>query len=369
MSSEKATKVVINKRGNQFWRNLFNKWPVLVWVGMVFVAYKLHTSGVKFERMNGVVFGEYEHVAPLETATIDKLLVDINEPVAEGQTIAILDSSIIDDELKALESEIKIDRMERNRRFQQNLTDANVQLLKARAEKASAERELANAKAEEARVMALPDGSAEKLRPNLARISATVAAAEAKGAEFSDEYMASLEETVTKAEGLLKELESIDSDAAIDAQMNLLNARKERMTVKAKNAGVISTVLKRPGDIVKDGDPIVVIVTNKNRRVRGIVIDEYVDTVKIGDKVWISPENKRSDLRAAEVVAVAPVMTAVPDTASASPGRMIFGREIVCKLPLNDLLLPNQRVIIHVEEPGKVDFWSLGTPHRDPNPR
>lgn len=370
MSSEKATKVTIKKRGgSQFWRNLFSKWPVLVWLGIVYFAYALHKSGVKFERMNGVVFGEYEYVSPILTSTIEKLLVDVNDPVTEGQIVAVLDTSLLDLEIKALEEELKIERMERNRRFQDNLNSARLQLLKDTGESESAAFEVQNAQAELDRVNALPDGSVEKLRPNLLVITNELRAAQANAAQYSKEYMDGLAENVTKAQGLIDELEKIDTDSAVSNQLSFLNGQKERMVIRAKNAGFISAIIHRPGDIVKEADPIAVIVTSKPKRVKGIIIDEYVDVVNVGDKVWVSPEHRREDLREASVIAISPTMTAVPDQTSTVPNRMVFGREIICSLPPGDKLLPNQRVIIHVVEPGKVDFWSLGTPHRDPNPR
>jgi multidrug resistance efflux pump len=368
MSAEKATKVSVKKTGGQFWRNLISKWPFLVWLGVAFLALKLHKTADRFERMNGVVFAEYENVAALTDGKIERLEVELNQIVTKGQTIAVMDTALIDLEIKALGEELKFDKLDRRLKYQENKTKAKLAEARAKAEKAAAEQEWTNARAEFNRVNESGTG-AEKLLPNIARLNANIASAAAKASEYSEDYMKELADSVNSAGALLDELDKAEKESAVSERLTLLQKQKKNMTITTTRSGVVAQVNHRAGEIVQGGDPIVLIVTDKTTRVRGLVVDEYVSTVSVGDPVWVTPEHNREDIRKATVSAVAPIMTGVPDQTSTVPNRMVFGREIVCELPEGDTLLPNQRVIIHVNEPGEVDFWSLSQNHRDPNPR
>ena len=94
-------------------RRLLNFWPLLVWIGVLGMAYWAYNKGVKFTRMNGLVDPIQEAVAADEDSRILKILVKTGSPGQKGRPVVELDTGVLDAQIGKLEAAIKSDLEDR----------------------------------------------------------------------------------------------------------------------------------------------------------------------------------------------------------------------------------------------------------------
>ena len=90
MSERIFKRPTLRQRRHHLVRQMFNGWPWLVWIGTAIIALILLPGGMHRTRFHGVAERTYEHVSPLESGRLESLLVQLGDPIREGQLIGEL---------------------------------------------------------------------------------------------------------------------------------------------------------------------------------------------------------------------------------------------------------------------------------------
>ncbi|WP_424361617.1 HlyD family secretion protein [Methylocystis parvus] len=80
------------------------------------------------------------------------------------------------------------------------------------------------------------------------------------------------------------------------AQLQAIDIRIARQAVKAPAAGVVQDVFFRPGEVVKEGQPVVALLPPENRKVRFYVPEPRLASLRLGGKARIGCDGCPSDL-------------------------------------------------------------------------
>ncbi len=363
MTNERPKTLSIRKKGgSQFLRNLLARWPLLVWLGVAFFAWQMYREGVEFQRINGIVYADTQAISPLEDGILASIEVSDGDKVTAGQTVAKMDEGLILEEIADFKREYALERLERMQRFQSALSDASDQLSKVTAEQTA---DLAQEKVLKARLDAMNAAGSSALQPEIDAVDLEYQTVKARLESYADRI-----DNLTKSRDIAKaqidELGKLDAEPDADSSegLKLLQARLEAMTLKANRNGTVASILRKPGAVVRAGDPlfpVLTIVSGEGLRVRGFILEEDAHKVKVGDAVTIIPGNDRENVHKGEVLSLSPMIMSKPDSASTVNNRMVSGREVWVRfLGEAPELLPGQAVIIEVGDPSKFDWWSLG---------
>lgn len=80
------------------------------------------------------------------------------------------------------------------------------------------------------------------------------------------------------------------------AQLQAIDIRMSRQAVKAPAAGVVQDVFFRPGEIVKEGQPVVALLPPENRKIRFYVPEPRLASLRLGGKVRVGCDGCPKDL-------------------------------------------------------------------------
>ena len=94
-------------------RRALGAWPLLVWLGVIAMAFWAYNKGVKFTRMNGLVDPITEAVAADEDSRIAKILVRTGDKVKKGDPVVELDTAVLDAQISKLQAAIRSDLEDR----------------------------------------------------------------------------------------------------------------------------------------------------------------------------------------------------------------------------------------------------------------
>lgn len=377
-------------KGNRFHvRRILHFWPLLVWVAVLFTGIWAYQQGVVFRRMNGAVDVYQENVSPTEDGTFQGLAdgVERGRRVVKDQPIAFMSTVAIDAEIRAVKTEIEIERQDRLREFDQELRkmeaelrkiDADYQgaLAEAKSYKEAADAILSRQKAAfEAMKKQLPnlggdmppDETAAKYLAEISKLNAQAGVWKEQMAKAQKEYdllsgerLALEKLSIEKDEDLLK---IAGHSQAVDYQD--LQAKRQRMVLKATTSGIVDRILKEPGEYVKTGEGILKIVADPTQII-GFLPEDQLSQIHPGKTVWITPSHNRTTSYESKILFLAPRMNSLPDSTSPLPNKMLHGRDIICEYPKSAIvangpdgqtqysLLSGQTVIIHIERPGNV---------------
>jgi HlyD family secretion protein len=79
-------------------------------------------------------------------------------------------------------------------------------------------------------------------------------------------------------------------------QLRAIDIRISRQSVKAPAAGVVQDVFFRPGEVVKEGQPVVALLPPENRKVRFYVPEPRLAGLRLGAQVRVSCDGCPNDL-------------------------------------------------------------------------
>lgn len=241
-------------------------------------------------RASGYVEATEVRVAPEVGGRIVELAVDEGDRVAAGALVARLDTADTNLALQRVEAEraqaaAQLALLEAGPRAE-DVRQARAQADAARAEVAAAETELQSADADLARFEALlaSNAGSRKQRDDAATRRG-VAEARVNAAK---ERVRSAEETVArlKAGARPEELAAARARvAAVDAQLAALHKAAADATVTSPVAGIVTSRLVDPGEIVAPRTPLVV-VTDLDRAWANVYVDEpMVPRLSLGQTV------------------------------------------------------------------------------------
>ena len=369
MSNEIPSRAEISTGSSFKLRRVLQKWPVLIWLGMLVLVIVLYMQRGSYSRVNGMIAASTEEIAPPEDGVILTVHVKEGDLVKAGQDLVTLDPALVQKEIDDYKANLPFLRADIQRKFKATRFDINADIQKARAEKATAQSRLESAQRNEELIA----DQVEKQLSLQRELDNATAAVEAIEVEL-ETHEASIQELTKDLEEADKLISSLD-ELKIPDELLVLNQRLTNKTLKASGDGKVRAVHKLRG-VARIGDPILTIVLNSpgdgqpEKTVKGLVLQgEDPEGLEAGTTVWISERIKNPTGMETEILSVSPGIEALPNLGTPLPSRFLRGRSFTCRLP-DELkhLLPGTEVHIHRKKPGTFDFWGFGkTPVKSAN--
>ena len=369
MSNEIPSRAKVTSGSSFKQRRILQKWPVLIWLGMLSLVVILYMKRGSYSRINGMIAASTEEIAPPEDGVILTVHVREGDSVKAGDELVTLDPSLVQKEIDDYKANLPFLRADIQRKFKATRFDINADIQKAKAEKANAQSRLETAQRNEEVI-------AEQVEEQLSlqrELDNAIAAVEAIEVELSthEESIQELTKDLAEADKLIASLDELK----IPDELLVLTQRLADKTLKASGDGTVRAVHKLRG-VARLGEPVLTVVLTSpedgqpEKTVRGLVLQsDNPEGLKAGNTVWISERIKNPEAMQTEILSVSPGIEALPNLGTPIPSRFLRGRSFTCRLPdkLKDLL-PGTEVHIHRNQPGKFDFWGFGkTPVQSAN--
>ena len=262
--------------------------PLALLMILGWAATKVFAPAAPQDLFTGYVEGDLVQIGPVEGERLAELSVARGDQVAKGATLFKMATPVLDQ--MRTEAKAKTDQAEANLKNLQAALQRPEQIavLKAGVERAKAA--LQFSQAEYARQEALlTKGFATQAARDQARMAL-------------DRDKAGLAEAERQVEAALlpsRNQEIAAADAAITqarAQMEQIDVRIARQTVRAPSDGIVQDVYFWPGEIVAAGQPILALLPPPNRKIRLYVPEPQLARFQLGAKILVSCDNCPPDL-------------------------------------------------------------------------
>ncbi len=312
--------------------------------------------------VTGIVTGTQLEVAANQGGTLCRLETALNQPVRKSQTLARMNSPALDARIAAASAELE--QLERSRTearsdiqtalkqftINEKITEIEGAITKLEVNIASASATIQNTSET---LNILRDGvrRARKLfeekaiaRPQLEeRLIKVQDALQTQTARIA-EWRRFLAERATlngnlklyrqQSENLRQEqdlfLTEVDRNIRkVQGEIKTLMVEREGLILIAETDGVVSEVLKNPGELVSSGEPVLRIVTGDRKWVEAFVTPEQRLTIQPGDPVEILPNSTSKIRLSGKVRDILPVLKDIPFGGSAFMGVPSQGYTVV----------------------------------------
>ena len=353
-------------------RRALRNWPVLVWAAVIVVVVLLYSRTVQFGEMMGVVETIEEPVAPLETARLKAVFVEVGQRVEKGDVLAQMDTSLIEAELAMRQAEL-IEARETITGYQQNILQMLRQFEAAvKDAEAALQTTLLNQQRDAALLEVL--GSELKRREDLlakrlvneqdvSALRAQVAALE-QTVQGYPALIAVQERRIADAiaqrenmQKWLRATEGEDPSKAIEQKMaarnetlratvEMIERRRENYTLRANRDGVVSAILEQPGNVINAGTPIMTIVAEHPEHVIGFLPEVHLTELNAGERVLVWRQSGRSRRVPGVIESISPDVQALPGRVSPIRGQTLRGRRVIVKLEGEHDFIPGETVEI-----------------------
>ena len=361
--SEQGKITHVTKYRRPWWKLSRNWWPLIVFIVVAGVAVFLYNQGGQYRLMFGTANRVIESVSPLETARVRELAVELGDRVKAGDIIAQLETAIIDAEGAVLRQQIeqssletRLEQLTLERQFasslqeaEQALREADMEYKLSKVEHAALVEEIKRMEplfnqqliqaelfvTKKAREEVLGE-SLKLMSPNLKALKAEVTRAEVQKAS---------------AMARLREMNEAVSAEKANETINLLEARRDRYTLRARHDGVVSRIDHQAGDVVQTGVPIVSILVDGPIRIVGFLSESNISPIAIGARANIYPtvSMDKVGVISARVAQISPAVYSLPGRASPIRGQAVRGRRIIFDLEEQVALVPGETVSIEIE--------------------
>ena len=136
-------------------------------------------------------------------------------------------------------------------------------------------------------------------------------------------------------------------------------AAKDPAVLLASRAGLVSRVLRQPGDVVVAGEPIVRVAAAGSLYITGLLTQRQLEGVSVGDKLRVTrTANGRQAALTAQVELVEPEVMDLLDPFNPVPRYPVRGRRVRLRvLDENNTLVPGETVSL---ESGRRETWLEG---------
>jgi HlyD family secretion protein len=243
-------------------------------------------------RASGYVEATEIKVASKVPGRVEHVTVSEGQRVAEGDTLVTIDP--IDLDLALRQARAERDQVVAQLRLLQagtrreDISQAEAQLAAANSEKAATDAELRAARNDEARFEQLVRARAgsEKQRDDAVARREQVEAA----VKVAEDKVRAAAATLNrlKAGARPEEIQAARARvAAADAQIALLENNREKTTVRAPSAGVVSSRLVEPGELIAQGVPLIVLTDLDRAWANAYVEEPLVPKLKISQPATV----------------------------------------------------------------------------------
>lgn len=324
--------------------------------------------------MQGVVETLEESVAPLETARLMSVFVQVGQRVKKGDILAQMDTSLMDAKIAVNEAEI-YEAQATMSAYQQDIVrlivqlgeysrDAQVRVEECAITYMNEQARLDKLKEELARSETLKDRNllAERdinsLRPEIAALQSSVdnyphliELHEKRVQQIKDQSEEVFAWMNMTSEGRLTDAvkdEMAARKAMIASSLERRDLQREYYTLKASADGIVSRVFHTPGSVVNAGDPVVLIVSEQSAYVVGFLAEVYLSELEVGHTVQVQRYNGQGPKINAVVESISPEIRALPGRVSPIRNQPLRGRRVIVKLERDDEFLPGETVKVMV---------------------
>jgi HlyD family secretion protein len=331
----------------------------------------LHEPGMSAPVPAQVVGREFK-IAAVETGRLSTVLVAPGQHVAGGQVIARLDTSVLEREISAGEARLRqlgsetkassveseVEGYQTERSFQSDVESAHADLESARATYAQQAAEWKQLQQEHQRQSHyLREGLIRRDRVDEldfrlktlekavtewpARIQAFTSrhrAAQERLADWRSKYSGNSAKQVKEARvqpGWGRVAEQLET-------LRVLRVRLQNSTIVAPADGDVVSVLAQPGDVVRAGDPFVLLTGSGVRQVVAYVSEREGRALQPGRTARLQRRTVTRERFPSRVVRVAETVSAFPARFWPSPQIALYGREVVLDIPAEATLDPGE---------------------------
>ena len=343
-------------RRKVFVRRIVATWPFWIWASVAVIAFWGYQNTREEFKFAGRVQKETVLVASPDDSRVAEVAVLAGQSIKSGTTLAKLDTSRIDLQLEELKLEIQQEHRERERRYleaRQRLVEQRQDLVLRQTKDEALLKVLGDEQA------LLQDLNARRLIERAPYVD-TLATAETLRSALQT-YPSLLEEVEfemaqLEASRAIWDIEDPQLLIQQDDRIALLKRQREAMALVSERSGIVSEVLKKPGEIVQMGEPVIRLVLDSEPIIVGFIPETTIEIPQRGDHLQVTTPTLRGKWITVNVTEVAPNIVTIPDRVSSLPGRIISGR--YCYLtPLQAVpLLDGESVLIRRERPGFFNF-------------
>jgi multidrug resistance efflux pump len=311
-------------------------------------------------------------IAAVETGRLATVLVAPGQRVTGGQVIARLDTSVLEREIAAgearlrqLDSETQASTMvlevqgyETERSFQTDAENARADLETARANYAQQSAELKQVREDyERQTQYLKEGLVrrdrlDELEVRLktlergvsewpARLEGLASRQQAAGGRVSDWRSKYSGNSAARAKEARVQPVRQRAAEQIEA-LRVLRVRLENAKIVAPADGDIISVLAQPGDVVRAGDPFVILTGLGARQVIAYVSEREGRVLQAGRSASLHRRTLTRERFPSRVIRVADTISPFPPRFWPSPQIAVYGREVVLDVPSGALLDPGE---------------------------
>jgi len=187
-----------------------------------------------------------------------------------------------------------------------------------------------------------------------------VASLESNISLYSD-YMKNLHNELDKMAANRAEIisyyEALEREDYVPSQLNLLHRRRDDLTIRAQQAGVISRIRREPGEVLQEGERVVDILTDRPPRVLAFMNESDIRPVKVGD-ILDAQSTVGGPRFKVRVQALSPNFIALEDRASPIPDRLVRGRRLEL-VPVEEVkLTPGSSMVVFLPAETRIkSFW------------
>jgi len=369
-------------------RRLLRACFLLLILGLIPLFLWLQTQDPAAYRFNGLVESESETVGPVDTARILAIDVQPGQRVAAGDVLVRLDASDRALDLAMNEARLKDyeqgvlryeqgaaryrqSLQESERRSRQAVQEAAVALETEKMNRARDTAEIAGLRAEIARLQPLVDRrlvsetELSKLRPQaqaleqaLAQYAPLIAALQRRHEQaLADLAEVQALQTAAAAEGT--PTDPITASMRQAAETCRQASAKDPAVLRASRSGIVSRVLRQPGDVVAAGEPVVRVASSSSLYITGLLIQRQLDGLSVGDKLRVTraTDGKPAPLTA-QVESIEPEVMDLLDPFNPAPRYPVRGRRVRLRvLDENNTLVPGETVTL---DSGRRETWLEG---------
>lgn len=361
---------------------------VLVWLAVALLVWVLYQSGAGGADAPAIAEAREHRLGGTEPGTLAELLVQPGQRVKRGDVLARFDTAELDDQIRVLRAEL--DRTgsaaeagavalaagafgdERTLAAEAQAArqaEAAERATQARdqAELAAVRAALRDEQAVVARGLARNDrlqelAAREQVLAEQARAGAgRVAAAAARSAQAQARLAQWRQRFGPAAAGQPQAAQLQPLRAAVqerEAALQSLRARRERLAVKAPVDGLVTALAARSGDVLRVGDPVLVLTETVPHQAVAYVAERHRLHVQAGQRVAIrrsggSGGTWSQGALMAEVQAVSQAVTPLPSRLAQGPqsAGAGWGREVYIALPPDAGLTPGELLEVRFLEP------------------
>jgi len=323
-------------------------WPFLLWLILAFFVVYGIRSITQVVQVFGVVDYPTLSVAATETGKIESIFVTLGQEVMKEEKLVKLSSLEIDYEIAALQADQEEEEQTTQRQFFNSVQSIKADLRKLTLQQAQDEAELAILQEESKRLENLLSRrliDADVVVSNRTRIVSLETAISKYPA-----YLQALQAEKVELEKLEhKSPQSMEDNRTI--QLSILKERVKSLTICANDSGIISNVLKNPGDVVMAGETVLELLGKGAPVIQGFIPLSAHRSIQPGDTVYLADKNDRSKVYEGTISNISPSVIGVQDTSTPVVPRTIRGRMFIVESPAAVQWVESEQVSIFLEKP------------------